>query len=79
MLKLLIFPILLAILFFSNALITSNLVLLIAGFLIFFYATEFLLKGDRDIFKVKNKAFALVIFTIFIGSILFSAYYVSFR
>lgn len=79
MLKLLIFPILLAILFFSNALTTSNLVLLIAGFLIFFYATEFLLKGEWDIFKVKNKAFALVIFTIFIGSILFSAYYVSFK
>ncbi|XKE95112.1 hypothetical protein LG326_01855 [Metaplanococcus flavidus] len=79
MLKLLVFPILLAILFFSNALNVSNLIFLIAGFLIFFYATEFLLKGDRDIFKVKNKAFALVIFTIFIGSILFSAYYVSFR
>ncbi|WKA57088.1 hypothetical protein QWY16_11305 [Planococcus shenhongbingii] len=79
MLKLLIFPISLAILFFSNALTASNLVLLIAGCLIFFYATEFLLKDHRDVFKVKNKGFALVIFITFIGSILFAAYYVSFR
>ena len=75
-LKLLVFPVLLVILISFNALNASNLVFVVAGFLIFYYATEFLLKGDRDIFKVKNKTISIIIFIVFIASILFSVYYI---
>lgn len=78
-LKLLFFPIFLVILISFNALNASNLLFLVVGFLIFFYATEFLFKEKQDIFNVKNKVLSIIIFILFIGSILFSVYYIWFK
>ena len=78
-LKLLLFPIVVVLLLLFDRLNAANLLLCTIGFLIFFYATEFFLKRKHDIFKIENKNLNIVIFTVFLISILFCFYYIWFK
>ena len=76
MLKLLLFPILVAILLLFNVLTKVNLLLVVIGCLILFYTSDIFLKNTKKYFEVESKALSLIIALVFFGSIIFSVYYI---